>query len=76
MNTVFVCRYQFRMIIHIHRDILPALLLKVFMALDHGVSDETLAKAGNFTYPNGTVAILNESIGIEKGNTILRPLMK
>jgi hypothetical protein len=35
---------------------------------------KTMAKVGNFTYPNGTVAILNESIGIEKGNTILRPI--
>lgn len=35
---------------------------------------KTLAKVGNFMYPNGTVAILNESIGIEKGNTILHPI--
>jgi hypothetical protein len=29
---------------------------------------------GNFMYPNGAGAILDESIGIEKGNTILRPI--
>jgi hypothetical protein len=38
--------------------------------------EKDAGKVGNFTYPNGTVAILNESIGIEKGNTILREIMK
>lgn len=37
---------------------------------------KTLANVGNFTYPNGTVSILNESIGIEKGNTILHSIMR
>ena len=39
---------------------------------------KTLANVGNFTYPNGTVAILNESIGIEimDDNTILHPIMR
>jgi NAD(P)-dependent dehydrogenase (short-subunit alcohol dehydrogenase family) len=36
------------------------------MALDHGASDKDAGKVGNFTYPNGTVAILNESIGLTK----------
>jgi hypothetical protein len=31
-------------------------------------------KVGNFTYPNGTLAILDESIGIEKEKIIHRPI--
>ena len=37
---------------------------------------KTVANVGNFTYPNGTVTILNESIGIEKGNTTLHAIIE